>query len=776
MKIRGRSALAAVLVACGGTQTQPPAQGVAPATPGVHPTATAIGSQPLAGAAGSQTGAARRKPVWTSAPMAMADRAAAMQRAGAKFDELRKGSQPAQANAAMAAYLKKQPELEAAAATHTGAWGRFKDGRLAVFVNDPSIDAAIRRSPKRGAAERTEAHPMLALGVPGGDEPAQKSFRAIETLGIDDTVQARSNIATYLSGQGYTAGSSGGNVEDLKMDSSVGALYFNTHGGMGSLADRVTDTSTVERGNVYVMMTATPVYDANGQPITTNSYSGFKRALQNPQQYEAWLADGHLAYMYASVASGPQWSYGITNLWVQDYWQFDPSAVVLLTVCSSMARPSTGGGNPGEPGAAPGWDPDPASALPDVLAQKVALAVGWTEPVGVDEGLGVAQFAFDRMLGANQWTTWGTKNPPERPWDWLETMQEIQSLGHGQSVGSAGVAQLAFVGGDAILAPSISTIDMEESAKQIILNGSFGKDPGDGKVTLSDTPTGSGSTLSGCSWQPQTIKCTVDGTQAGYAQVVSHGHKSNVVAVTRFKVKLSWHLRGGGARDKLDVKATEDVTLRVDVQSWRRHAKDDPKPRDPFRVAPSQDSKCNLTTSGYGPGPNGSTIPITGSGTGDVVGPYASVVPPANPAMGPNMAGLAGLQLPAGVPAGILGSMPDPALGAMAAQGKCMLGGMLDPTVGTKFAASINIPSAIIVKGYASNFGFDVRMFEKKKDVQAVIAGLTLNMKMVTSPQGGATTLVGDHLEQDSKDGKDTITLDWQDANGEYPPDASSAR
>ncbi len=408
-----------------------------------------------------------------------------------------------------------------------------------------------------------------------------------------------------------------------------------------------------------------------------------------------------------------------------------------------------------------------------MLQGKVGVAVGWTDKVLVADGLGAARFGFDRLLGVNKDTDWGgAKTPKQRPWNWVEVMGEIGALGKGSSVDANHNAQLAFVGSDQLLAPSIATIDVEENAKQFVLHGAFGTGSGDHKVTLASTPDGDGAELGGCNWQPDTVKCNVDGQQAGYVRAISNGHKSNPIAVTRFHPKLTWHFHGGEpAHGIIDLTAVMDIYLRVDVQTYRRHASEDPKARDPFRVAPSQDSTCKFTTTGYGVDSKENKVPITGSGSADVVGPYASVVPPgANTPMGQftpaNVAAMAGIAMPAG--------MPDPQLMMGAPPGKCLFGGLLDPKVGTTFAAAVSVPNSIVVKGYSMPGGFAIAMFEKKGGVADVLKRLTLNMGIATGAQGGDVTLLGDHLDQPGKDGD--ISLDWSDTKGEFPPDAQSAR
>jgi hypothetical protein len=675
-------------------------------------------------------------------------RTAALRNAMKKYQELH-SQPPAQANEALATYLKSLPEFAAAGATRDGTWALFKDGKLAVLVNNPLIDKAIAARKKHAALEAPKPHPILAAAVAGGELPTGKQFRAYDVIGLPETASALSDVSGWLSAQGYTSGGGTGLVEDMTFGNDDGVLYLNTHGAMAVLRDR--DHGTIL--NAYAMETATPVHDEDGNPITTNSVSGFEVSRLDPPQYEAWLADGHLAYLYASIASGTEWNYAITSKWIQDFWKFGPGSFAMLAVCSSMGIS------------------DPTSA-PGALVATTGLSVGWSAPVLVADGLGAARYSFDRLLGTNKMSDWEPlKTPKERPWDWLEVYGEIFAIGKGTSVDATHSATLMAVGSDVILAPSISTIDVEESAKQFILHGAFGSDSGNGQVTVSSSPgdNDNGTALSGCSWQPDTIKCTVDGQQAGYVRAVSRGHKSNPIAVTRFHPKLTWHLHHAGAKDLLDLNSVMDIIMRVDVQAYRRHATEDPKPRDPFRVAPSQDSKCTFDSSGYGTDANGNKVNITGSKSGDVIGPFATVVPTAADQMMTQLIASSGVPLPAG--------MPDPRiLGGQAEQGKCVFGGLLDPKVGTTFQAAVALAGSIVVPGApAAAGGFSVVMFEKKGSQTEVIKHLTLNMALVTtSDQGGPVTLKGDHLEMSNKDTK--VTLDWSDTSGDFPPDPQSAR
>jgi hypothetical protein len=125
------------LLACGGANGG--------AAPGTSP----------AGGAGSAAGAATTSPVAPfvkGPPLAPAVRSAALRNAMNKYHEVH-GQPAAQANQALATYLKSLPEFQDAEATDTGIWARFKDGTGVVMFNDPSVDAAI--AAKRHATRRS---------------------------------------------------------------------------------------------------------------------------------------------------------------------------------------------------------------------------------------------------------------------------------------------------------------------------------------------------------------------------------------------------------------------------------------------------------------------------------------------------------------------------------------------------------------------------------------------------------------------------------------------
>ncbi len=305
----------------------------------------------VAGGGGSTTAGttARVAHTYAGPPLAPAVRSAALRNAMGKYYEVH-GQPLAQANQALAAYLKSLPDFEDAAATSTGVWGRFKDGRVAVMINDPAADAAVAAKRKHAARDEGIPHMMLGAAVPGGDIPAGKKFRAYDIIGVGGA--ARSDIAGWLGSQGYTDGGGSGSVDDMKFGADDGAIYLNTHGAW--FWSPTTDAQG-RRQQIYSMMTTTPVLDERGQTI--NHDVARMSDLPPPSgQYESMLQDGHLIYAFGALASGDQWNYGITSLWVQDYWQFGASPFVMLAVCSSMARTPQTGGNPGEAGASQGYE------------------------------------------------------------------------------------------------------------------------------------------------------------------------------------------------------------------------------------------------------------------------------------------------------------------------------------------------------------------------------------------------------------------------------------
>jgi hypothetical protein len=481
--------------------------------------------------------------------------------------------------------------------------------------------------------------------------------------------------------------------------------------------------------------------------------------------------------MLAMVNAGRMWAYAVTSRFIQKNWSLAPAAVVMLVACGAMSTEKTGNDD---------------QLFRDVVASKAGLVVGWTGEAYGEVAYGVARLTFDRMLGTNQFAAWRpVQTPKERPWDWNEILKEIQAQGkttNPPDQNDIWPSVLAASGSDAILTPSIATIDVEENKKQFILHGSFGASARDKKVTLSQSAADNdqGTELGGCQWQPDTVTCTVDGQQAGYVRAVADGRRSNPVAVTRFKPVLKWHLHGGtGKGGIIDWVSEMRPILRVDVQSYRRHLLDDPKARDPFRVDPSLDSKCTFKSTGYGVGPHGEKIPIKGDKTGDIVGPYDSVVASSSPfgsgmGAGAQMGALAGLPQVQGLSgiggaAGALGAMPDLGAQKSAPVGKCLLGGTLDPTQGTRFAASVALADDLIVPDApALRGGFDVRMLIHKGSAQDLIKQITLNMQIVVDAQSADVEFLKGHLESKNKDAE--ITLDWDDTKGEFPPDPTSAR
>jgi hypothetical protein len=784
----------------GGTASGPAKTGGGPASPagsastGVAavPSGTGPGAQPPSPppTPGAPSNAAGDSPQaigvkYGGATVTPQARAQALAEIGA-IVEGNPGGPIAQREATLVAALKARPEIEDAGNNPgLNVWARFKDGKQILVT---TYDFALPGGRHAEAAPRTRPHAARAKAVP---EPTRAQL--FDSFSFDASVIAE--LPGWMKDKAYEPYALGSTATVEALKSTVkgdGFFYLNTHGGMGW--ERNTNILG-DHPQLYSLMTGSPVRDKDGKPIRAKVGGRIYDMDAGAAAYEDDLSDGSLTYFLADVrrtdgtkckdADGKdttwciEWRYGMTHRFVHKYFELGANSLVFLNACSSVS--------------------DKSVDLDAELAGKGAgLVVGWSNVIEATTAMRAAEVVIDRMLGENKMHIVPPSTPPQRPWSFLPVYKELVAKGWDHYTDENNDAHMATVppGGDALLVPSIATLDVDEAARKIWVQGDFGDDPGDGKrqVTIAATsdPSDTGSALGGCTWRPDTIECDIGDDQAGWVKVSARGHASNPVALTRFHPILTFTFDGtshnGG---EIHIKSVLDAKIRIDLQPWRRSPQEDPRPRDPFRVSPVQSSTCRIDVHGFGIDDHGNRKPITGSTTMVVAGPYPSVVPlPGEGGAGP--LGLPpGVQLPPGVnipPQALAAAamMPDPMLLAPAPVGKCTFGGKLDltqqPAPTTDFAWSIHPAPYLRGDGWPEPVPelYTVHDFIKKDGAQPnpadIIKQLTLHLQLAFAPQGGSATLLGGHLDQQSSDGRGKLRLEWADTNGEYPPDPHTGR
>ncbi len=437
--------------------------------------------------------------------------------------------------------LQSFPEVEEAGVSEDSSiWARFTDQRLLIILNnrEPSEETEPTFFPQSIQSVETGA------GVPG--LPDSSKFRLLNSLGTCFK-NPNSEIAQWLTANGYTAQSNDATVEGLKKVSGDGVLFFDAHGGMGNLRGGGPDAKR------YAIWTATEVNDAN------------EKALK------ADLDDGSLCYVMASHdRSGGKCTkpkhYGITYKFVKKYMSFEDNSFVFIDACSSFT----------------------STALKEAFFEKGAsVYAGWTTTVMNPNATFAAKFVFDRLLGANKADP--LEDPKQRPFDYVSIWQDMVARGYDDS-GKGGKLMFelysSYMDGDFFgsLAPSIAYMFVNEAAGELVINGFFGRE--EGKVTVG------GNSVNVKRWEYNWITCDLPPELAGDVYVEVNGHKSNVVPLTVWKGQFRYtennsidccldSHQGQTQRIPYSISVICDLSFRDDIHLYR--AKPHETPHTPFQ-------------------------------------------------------------------------------------------------------------------------------------------------------------------------------------------------
>lgn len=440
------------------------------------------------------------------------ERTEALTSASAAFENLTDDT-PEEASEQMAEYLKARPEFEDAGLSADGnAWARFKDGRLAIFVNSRT---QVTNPPKN----RKSITPPSDL--PGGTES-----RVADNLG-ERYGDPYSNITSWLENKGYGI-SLPGDLTDMTSMGSLGLLVISSHGGSGEWRDKTT------------------AYAIWG--------TAFDVAPSKDEEYKHELNDRRLCYMYADTGYGDnpnnQWRYAFTAKYVMEYMNFTKGSMVFMDACSSN-------------------DPVMRAAF---LAKGASVYVGWSAPVRSDKACIAANYLFDRLLGANKYNP---ETPKQRPFDWKSVFTWMQENGYDIGQDSGGcylqITETAGNGnGFGLLAPSLQFMFAHAYDEELYLYGLFGDNPGnDGQVTVNGTQ------LQIKSWSRDSytnldkIICNLpfEGSgSSGDVKVTVRGHESNVRQLSLYKGDVKFTHDSGDGRN---FEINHHLRFRADLQSFR---------------------------------------------------------------------------------------------------------------------------------------------------------------------------------------------------------------
>jgi len=400
---------------------------------------------------------------------------------------------------------------------------------------------------------------------------------------------ATDEIAGYLKKASYPASSIeilSPTLDNLKDMKQAGIVYFNTHGGG-------VEVSTDALGNPL------PNGQSEHLPVVMSSTPVLPEDEHNPVLQD-WLKRGYIHPDTASLGYGPDGKdrsaklYAITSRFINAYWStLAPGGenCVYLEACNS-------GG-------------------PTMQLAFSGITRAFFGTIGFETSSDPARFLFDRLLGANTFRP--VESPPQRPFDYAKVWADLKARKLDQffdGILSTPVGTLMYYGKDTgLLAPSIATMDVDETQKTLTLTGDFGTDPG---VPAGQVFVG-GKERTSRTWDTNKIvvndlPVSGDGA-AGEVYVLVNQRKSNSVQLTEWNFHITYALVSSGS---LRVDGGFDIHFRADVHSYRNKPAETPNDRVvSFQCA--RDTKGKLTATGSNKVNAGTT---TWSGTADVLPPY----------------------------------------------------------------------------------------------------------------------------------------------------------
>jgi len=490
----------------------------------------------------------------------------------------------------LAHYLADRPEFIDAGVSEDGTvWGVFTDGRLYAHVDNRYERPDGTAAPAPGAtATRTdrvvEALPAVFRAAAGAELPISTQASIVNGLSAAYGEPAGS-IGPWLQGAGYSVAGSDATIERLKDVSGDGVFYYTGHGGV------VTPHLGPDAGKkVYLLVSTTPI------------------SPENSVTYAEDLEAGRVVYASAPIGDNPDYRpsdpdckdptkrarlqkcwpelwkgfYGISERFIQTYWNFPDHALVVLDACTSNDLASTVLGL-GNPGAFAGWS-------------------GEVTPSG--SGM-ILDLFFDRLLGEN--TVPPDEDPDVRPFDAGTVGEYLRHVGKVEDPKTPGTKLVVTQNSPTILVPSIATMEMQEKTGELFIDGLFG--------TKNDTVTVGRTRVSTTNWGPDevVVKLPVDGPgSAGTVQVAVDGRRSNEVPLTEWRGKVNYEASFDGLAKGLMSEVHMNLHFRADVHLARTVPWEDPKPRTVFLEA-AEDSDAPWEMSGTGTRA-GTKFTISGSG------------------------------------------------------------------------------------------------------------------------------------------------------------------
>lgn len=425
----------------------------------------------------------------------------------------------------LVAYLKARPEFADAGNEEGNVWAHFHDGRVAIIVPNWAGAEEDLGGRKSTVEEGRIASPP-AMGRTNGI-PASNKVTLFYGLGKAFLPDDRPFLKSLFdrSHTKYVADLQEASIEKLGAISDLGIFYINTHGGVGFTKPRA------EGRGLFGLW-------------TTDTCS-----IASESTYEAELNSNMLVYMEAvdDDVNKTEWHYGITQKFVSHsrYMNFAADAFYYIDACNGMN----------------GYAEDFRNAMVGAAANQQATYIGWTRPASGEVQDPTARFIFDRLLGTHDQTV-PMEDPLQRPFDWPRIFDDLQSFNLGVSTHGGRLAYFAISTTVPMLTPTIKYISMADYESTMAIQGSFGEQPADGKVTVD------GVAVVITAWTPSLIMAVIPTTgQGSYGDVIVsvRGNESNKVPLSEWTIPMNVSVDEFG----ITAEVILNLKIRADVHKYR---------------------------------------------------------------------------------------------------------------------------------------------------------------------------------------------------------------
>lgn len=435
-------------------------------------------------------------------------------------------------------FMQSRSEFVATGAEADGTvWGQFANGGIHVVFNtvQPDPSPAARAAP----VIRAPVSSRIAADLPGSDGGTYR-VALLNALGSAFTFYHKIDERTLFPADYSLEKQTAFDVAYLKHLPPLSVLYFTAHGGISRYKSTTTpffvfSTSTVVTGDPHKDKSHPYYADIQAGNMVTGT------------TLEDWVPDPKNPGRYMITAST---HYAITPRFIRNYkWKLDARSFVFASACSGLALDT----------------PEQVTAITDLRAAlnsaNVSVYAGWNSQPDNLRMYDTTAYMFDRMLGGNKVTQIGNvatgirnvaSNPLQRPFPLDSRLLDdltrvglnnynvaaITLPGHTTIASHLANVQLAFNPAETeaavILAPSISSLDVDESKRSLTINGTFGTAPGG--VTMN------GNMRNIQQWTDTQIVCDLPVTGGGDVIVTVNGHASPPHRLTQWILPI--HYRG----------------------------------------------------------------------------------------------------------------------------------------------------------------------------------------------------------------------------------------